>query len=137
MKTYDEALNAAADKPAFSNGTEGHAWTGRWCDRCIHDRSARVDSVKPDPRNNGLLGCALLAVAIMGKTPAEWAENEPKFQLGNTYTCSEFEEDRPGGGEPKRPPTPRPECDGQLDIVDAYLDTAISELTPKPVEVAS
>lgn len=143
MRSYDEALAAAKDKPAFSNGSEGHAWTDRWCDTCVHDRSARVDSVKPDPRNNGLLGCALLGVAIMGQTPAEWTEQpwkqiagrpegETAPELGGKYVCSEYEEDRhdEGDDDPEPEPEPPPVVEGQLDLIDAYLDTAIAELTP-------
>lgn len=149
MRSYAEAEAASKDEPAFSNGSEGHSWTDRWCDTCVHDRSARIDEVKPDPRNNGLLGCALLAVAIMGRTPEEWTEQpwqqipgRPEGQtapeLGGKYVCSEYEEDRhdEGDDDPEPDPEPPPVVEGQLDLIDAYLDTAIGELT-SPVRQVS
>lgn len=27
---------------AFSNGTEGHAWTSTWCDYCVHDHGQHM-----------------------------------------------------------------------------------------------
>jgi hypothetical protein len=158
MKTYDEALAASTEKPAFSNGTEGYAWTGTWCDTCIYDRSARdEEKYPPDPANGGLLGCPILAVSLMDRTPAEWTEQpwrqikgrpegETAPTLGEKFTCSEYfrdpESDEDDGPDdpPDNAPPPEPppvECDGQLDIIDAYVDTAISELTPKPSAVAS
>lgn len=116
MRTYEEAFAAAREVRAFANGTEGHAWTDRWCDRCIHDQSARNDQVKPDPANNGLLGCALLAVALMGRTPAEWLEQPWPWALGDTYHCVDFRnEDDPGPGYE---PTPEPPPPGQLPLFD-------------------
>lgn len=129
MRTYDEAFEAAHDRSAFANGDEGHAWMANWCDRCVHDKSARSDT-PPDPRNNGLHGCAIVAVAMMDRTPVEWIDKtENGHRLGDTYHCTEFrDEDEPGGDAPE----PGPQVDGQLDIVDAYLDTAIAELSKAP-----
>lgn len=116
MRTYDEAFAAARDGSPFSNGTEGHAWQANWCDRCLHDQSVRRDDVKPDPRNNGLLGCALMAVALTGKTPSEWLEQD-RFNLGDQYHCIEFrDENDPGPGYEPQPDPPLP---GQLVLFDA------------------
>ncbi len=87
MKTRVELLQLA-DKAeircAFSNGTEGYAWTSRWCDNCIHDKPARNE----DWEN----GCPLLGVSYIVLRPNEWTENEVNY-LGNQYTCSEFVKD--------------------------------------------
>lgn len=131
MRTFDEALAASADKPAFSNGTEGLDWMDNWCDRCVHDRSSRL-SVAPDPRNGGLVGCALVAVALVQRTPAEWIEQESG---PDRYHCVEFrnEDDEPGDPEPE--PGPPPVDPGQLDLVDLVMDDVLAELTPN-VEMA-
>lgn len=154
MRSYQEIQDAAKDKPAFSNGTEGYAWTGTWCDTCIYDRSARdEEKYPPDPANGGLLGCPILAVAILGQTPEEWSEQpwrqirgrpegETAPALGEKFTCSEYfrdpdiDEDDGPDNPPHNPPPPEPppiEVDGQLDLIDAYLDTALAELTPRMV----
>jgi hypothetical protein len=74
MPSYDDALDRAADRPAFSNGTEADAWMERWCLRpCRHE-----------------LDCPLLLTAMMGKTPAEWQEQD-RMSLGNQYCCTKFE----------------------------------------------
>jgi hypothetical protein len=118
MRTYEEAFAAARDEPAFSNGTEGYAWQGQWCDRCVHDASVR---------NGDGSGCPLVMVALMGRTPSEWLE-QPWQQvvgrpagvlapsLGDTYHCVEFRnEDDPGPGyEPVEPVSP-----DQLELFDA------------------
>jgi hypothetical protein len=79
LPDYKDAEAQAADRPAFSNGTEGYAWMANWCDRCVHEA---------DPDTNG--GCPLLLVSMLGKTPAQWTEVDRR-SLGSQYTCSEFE----------------------------------------------
>ena len=73
---FDEAMDRAANRLAFSNGTESGAWMERWCYRCVHDMD--------DP------GCPLVLVAMLGRTPAEWQEVD-RLSLGNQYRCTEFE----------------------------------------------
>jgi hypothetical protein len=74
LPSYDDALDRAADRPAFSNATEADAWMDRWCYRpCCHE-----------------LDCPLVLVAMMGKTPAEWQEMN-RGDLGNQYRCTKFE----------------------------------------------
>jgi hypothetical protein len=74
MPSYDDAYEKAADKPAFSNGSEFEEWAARWCWRCANDAD---DS------------CPLVLVAMMERTPAEWAEDKPG-SLGCQYTCTLF-----------------------------------------------
>jgi hypothetical protein len=109
MRSFDEIMASARDKPAFSNSTEGEYWTGAWCARC------KVE----DPHRNGLkgndMGCPLLCASLLGKTPVEWLEQpwgESGPSLTDRYHCIEF---RPrgggGGGEPRPKPEP-PDMDG-------------------------
>jgi hypothetical protein len=74
LPTYDEAYEAAADKPAFSNGFEADHWFDHWCGRCTNDEGEF---------------CPLVGVAMMDRTPAQWTEKN-RSDLGNQYECSEF-----------------------------------------------
>lgn len=125
MRDYDEASEAASDEPAFSNGTDGYAWLEVWCGDCVHDREARNDTGP---------GCPLVLVSLMQKTPAEWTpvEDPQEYEESGPYVCTEYRSED-DGGDPGPEPEPPPVCDGQMDIVDAYLDTAIGELTRAPV----
>jgi hypothetical protein len=99
MRSYDEAYAAARDEPAFSNGTEGEAWTENWCERCVHDSPELVDRGE---------GCPLIMVALMGRTPGEWLRQEG-FRLGDQYRCVEFrDQDDPGPGYEAPPDPPLP-----------------------------
>jgi hypothetical protein len=75
MKTFDEIYDAAEDRPAFSNGTEGDAWMSRWCYECTRDADE---------------SCQLISVAMIGRTPVEWVPDKP-MSLGAQYRCTEFE----------------------------------------------
>ncbi|WP_031467130.1 hypothetical protein [Sciscionella sediminilitoris] len=102
MRTYAEIQADARDGAPFANGTEGHAWTAMWCERCLVDAPFRN-------MNKGS-GCPLLLTALAGKTPAEWLDG-PRDELGRVplaqlYICTEFRP--PGGGtEPRPRPEPR------------------------------
>jgi hypothetical protein len=76
LPDFGTVIAEAADRPAFSNGTEGEAWMARWCYRCLHDQ--------------GEEGCPLVLAAFLGKTPAQWREDQPG-SLGDQYTCDLFE----------------------------------------------
>ncbi len=99
MRSFDAALDAARDGSPFSNGFEYDHWAANWCDRpCLHDG--------PFQRGETDLGCPLLMVALMGKTPSEWLEQD-RGRLGDQYHCVEFrDEDDPGGHEPVPIPDP-------------------------------
>lgn len=102
MRTFAEIDSNARPKLPFSNGTIGYAWTSHWCDRCTNDAAMR-DGGSGKPDADGILGCPLLAVALLGKTPVEWFEQE---QIQD-YHCVEFrDQDGPGDTEPKPLPDP-------------------------------
>lgn len=112
MRTYAEAKAAARPGKAFSNGTEGYAWTGEWCDTCIHDKHFRDTGDGP--------GCPLFALSLVEDlTPSEWLEQSgPPYTLGDQYHCVEYrDEDDPGPGyENPSPPDPN-----QLELFEAEL----------------
>ncbi len=149
MRTEDQIRADATDERPFSNGSEYDIWADRHCYNCVNDDA---DTEKY---------CPILNVALLGQGwPKEWTRHYVKFgariegtnrvEVSETTaddpdgcrfvdTCTEFEERRNGGGggDAPKPPTPQVECDGQLDIIDAYVDTAISELTPKQAEAVA
>ena len=147
MRTEDEIRVGAADERPFSNASEHDLWADRYCyNDCVHDDLATEKY------------CPIITVALTGKDgrstawPAEWTRKYLKFggpvadtdrreviettaddPDGCVYVdaCTEYEERRdPGPGDDPAEPDPPPVCDGQLDIVDAYLPTALAELTP-------
>lgn len=104
MRTYTEALEAARDRPAFSNGTEGYGWMDAWCGDCIHDRGTRDGTDEK--------GCPLVMVALMQKTPSEWLDGprdeHGRYSIEGQYHCVEYrDENDPGPGyEPVEPVSP-------------------------------
>jgi hypothetical protein len=132
VRTEEQIQAGARDGRPFSNGTEGYAWMGNWCDECVHNDEETEKY------------CPILTVALLSKTPAEWVEQpwgqiegRPEGELaptlGGQYVCTEFERRRDDGDDDPEPgPEPPPEVDGQLDIVDAYLPAALAELTTVP-----
>lgn len=127
LPTYDEAFARAREMSPFSNGTEGYAWMENNCERCIHDRPHRDGT---DPQ-----GCPLILVALMGRTPIEWMQQDG-HRLGDQYHCLYFrDEDDPGPDEP----TPIPDPPGQLTLCprEPYERPARMFAGTKPVEVSA
>ena len=125
MREYNEAFEAALDKAAFSNGTEGMSWTDAWCDRCLHDKPARDGSGE---------GCPLVLVALMGRTPSEWIEHD-RFSLGDRYHCIEFRDEDSGPG-PEPQPVPDPPGMDALIPRDGYTGPLMyTANTLKPARV--
>lgn len=81
LLSTDEEFDRGVDKPPFSNGFEGESWMGIWCEECRHE---------PD--------CPLILVAITGRTPLAWHEQERGVgdlaSLTHRYTCHEFEQSK-------------------------------------------
>lgn len=128
MRTEAEITADARPGAPFSNHSEFEVWAERHCYECAND--------VPEAGTY----CPILGVALVtDATPKEWTSTEPD-EHGCTWidTCTEFQQrpewpgdDDPDAGPP--PPEPVPECDGQLDLVDAYLPTALAELEKAPV----
>jgi hypothetical protein len=143
VRSEQEIRADAADDRPFSNHTEYEIWADRYCwAPCVHD----------DPDRDKF--CPILSVALLGSWPKEWTRRHIRFgeRIGGTDRvevhetdaadpdgieivgeCTEFEERPDPGDEPDPEPEPPPVCDGQLDLIDAYLDTALDELTPRMV----
>jgi hypothetical protein len=123
LPSYDEAFEHARDEPAFSNGSMWEIWSDRNCCRCINDG---MGTGQDEPQ------CPLIGVALMGKTPAEWTDQEPPL---GAYLCVYFRDrDDPGGREPE----PVPDPPGQLCLMPRepytgtrmYADTRPSDGLP-------
>lgn len=147
MRTEDEIRADAAAEHTFSNGTEFDIWADTHCYECVHD-NADTEQYCP------ILNVAILGTGDSPAWPAEWAaryirfgdriEGTDRVEVHDTDAadpdgikivgdCSEFEQRRdPGPDDPAPQPPPPPECDGQLDIIDAYLPAALDELTRAP-----
>lgn len=99
MRPFDEALAAARAEPAFSNSTDGDAWMDAWCQRCRHDVDA--DGVDGE-------GCPLVLVALMGRTPSEWLQQDDanRRTLADAYHCVEFRDRHSPGPGYELPPSP-------------------------------
>lgn len=132
MRTEAEISADAKDEQPFSNGTEGYAWQDQWCCECTHDDEATE------------LWCPILTVAILGKTPVEWIEQEWGEHgptLGDTYHCTEFEQRPDDDGpdddepEPEGPGPFDPEMPGQVDIFTVFIEQGLTELAEQCAEV--
>lgn len=135
MRSQDEIrTDAAAGKRPFSNRSEFDIWADRFCYECVHDDEGKEKY------------CPILNVAMLGEGwPAEWTREQVPFTdikgVERTYervdVCTEFEERRDErDDDPEPEPEPPPEIEGQLDLIDAYVDTAIGELTTPAREVS-
>lgn len=128
MRTYTEIFADARDEPAFSNSGQGMGFMHNNCDRCVHDKPMRTNSGKPV---DGILGCPVIAVTMVGKTPQEFLERDAVLA---DYVCVEFrDEDDPGGREPT--PIPDPPGQEQLFARDRFEATRML-VQPDPAEVS-
>jgi hypothetical protein len=84
MRHYAEIEATARDVPAFSNGTQGYGWMANWCDRCIHDD---LDAPSTDP--SGIIGCPIIAVTMVGKTPSEFLADDERRNPNCPYCLPE------------------------------------------------
>ena len=76
---------------AFSNGTEGDAWTSKWCDYCAHDHGMHHGE------GNGP-SCDLVLNSMMHKSgqplnPEAWVAepDDGRFFLPSRMICLRFE----------------------------------------------
>lgn len=82
---------ACQSKP-FSNGTEGDAWMGVWCDYCTHDHPITHN----DPAATGG-GCQIMLLAV-AQSDDEWRWPEAwlpepfgEFALPSRMICHQFQ----------------------------------------------
>jgi hypothetical protein len=131
MRTEAEITADARPGRAFSNHSEFDVWASRYCYECVHDDAEKE------------LYCPILGVALIsGTTPREWVPATVTTEYGPYEaidSCTEFVQrpewpgdDDPDDG-PDPDPGPPPVVEGQLDLIDAYLETAIDELRKAPV----
>ena len=83
------SLSAATQSRPFSNGTEGDAWTSKWCDYCVHDHAMHGPN-GPGP------GCQILGDAMLGGGEWSWREawlpepDDGRFFLPSRLICGMF-----------------------------------------------
>lgn len=100
---YTDVFERSRDRRAFANSTEGDGWMANWCDRCLRDA----------PFRNGIsdVGCPIILVAMMDRTPAEFLDGPRDetgaYSLADQYHCIEFRAPGGGSGEPRPKPEPR------------------------------
>jgi hypothetical protein len=133
VRTFEEVSADARDRAAFSNGTEGYGWMAAWCDRCVHDRSMRVEGVEPsDP--SGLIGCPIIAVTMESKTPVEFLDGPRDecglYSIAEQYHCIEFRDEDDDGPDPE--PKPIPDPPDQLLLLPREPYEAVRMLTSEP-----
>ena len=85
-------LAAATKHKPFSNGTEGDAWMGVWCELCTHDHSITHN----DDAATGE-GCQIMLRAV-ADTDDEWRwpevwlpEPRGSYSLPSRLICGQFE----------------------------------------------
>jgi len=74
---------------AFSNGTEGHAWTSAWCDYCVYDHGQHME--------NWSDGCELVLNSLVHESgqplnPEAWVAepDDGQFFLPSRMICLRF-----------------------------------------------
>ena len=132
MRTFDEAMAASIDTPAFANSTEGSGWTAAWCARCVHDTDDKIERGE---------GCPLVLVTLMGRLPVEFVEGsraeDGAYSIRDQWRCVEFR-DRGDGGDSEPGPVPVPECGGQVALLstEAVEGPLVHLPVPEMSEVA-
>lgn len=124
--SVDDLYEQAVHEPAFSNSDEGYGWMDNWCDRCVHDKSARSKTeVGP--------GCPLVLVALMGRRPMQWLDGprdqHGRYSIADQYHCIEFRSEDDG---PSPEPTPIPTPPGQGELLPREPFEVVRMLTPLP-----
>ncbi len=74
---------------AFSNGTEGHAWTSVWCDYCVYDHGQHME--------NWSDGCELVLNSLVHESgqplnPEAWVAepDDGQFFLPSRMICLRY-----------------------------------------------
>lgn len=84
-----------SDETPFSNGTEGEAWMGVWCNHCAKDHGIHTG-------DGG--GCEIILTAMvpeLWRWPEPWvATRDYRKRLPADIDCLAFEPCEPCGGDP-------------------------------------
>jgi hypothetical protein len=83
--TFSDVHERSAPVAAFSNGTEGDAWTEAWCFTCTHDTGGV--RLKAGQRE---VCCPILGVALMDRTPVDLIEHR-RGGLAARYRCAQYD----------------------------------------------
>lgn len=92
----------ACHMPPFSNGTEGDAWTSKWCSCCANDHGIHLMSLGKDEGDAPT--CDILMAALVGSEqwPEAWLPepDDGRFALPSRMVCLAFRPCEPCGGDP-------------------------------------
>jgi hypothetical protein len=80
-----------------SNGTEGHAFIGRWCENCERDKVMNGEATVEQADVDDTLYCSILSNSFLDGGVAEWI-----FDAKGMPTCTAF--------VPKGDSLPVPRC---------------------------
>lgn len=92
-------MAAATQHVPFSNGTEGEAWVGKWCEYCANDHGMHGMGENPP-------GCSIIADAYLHDDDWRWPEawlpepDDGKFALPSRLVCLAFTPCESCGGDP-------------------------------------
>lgn len=77
---------------AFSNGTEGGAWTASWCDYCIHDHSLHNGATDDDGTGCDLVLNSMIHESGEPLNPEAWVAepDDGQFALPSRMICLLF-----------------------------------------------
>lgn len=96
MDDFNTAYANARDEHAFSNSTDWEIWSYNNCENdCFHDA--------PYQRGETNVGCPLILVAMLDRTPREWIPG-PDQHCGDKYTCAYYRHE--GDDDPDAAPEP-------------------------------
>lgn len=83
--------DATRSKP-FSNGTEGDAWMGVWCEHCTHDHSITHGDVDATGEGCQIILLAAAQSADEWRWPEAWLpEPAGSFSLPSRMICGQFQ----------------------------------------------
>jgi len=103
-------IKEAAGKPYMpSNGSEGEAFHGMWCEKCERDKVMNGSASMDDAWHNPDLYCSILSQSFAVDELPEW-----KFNAEGWPTCTAF--------VPKGEKLPTPRCRETPDMFEALKE---------------
>jgi hypothetical protein len=129
---FNEAWERSTEEHTFSNSTMWEIWSGNWCARCLREAPLRSGL-------KGNEGCALVAVAMLGRKPSEWLRQPDEeiyrndgCDVANIFHCIEFR--APGGGGGGEP-RPKPDPKGMDELFERPERQTRMYVQPQPAKV--